>query len=156
MTQKQKDMKGLDREFILKAVKNTDGKSVTAVKINSSEAAADYARAFYSDDINIYESAFIILVNRQLNTIGWAKIGQGGVAGVMVDAKIVCKYAIDALAAGVIFVHNHPSGVLLGSPEDQRMNTKLKAALETLDMKLFDSIILTDESYYSFCDNGRL
>lgn len=147
-------MKKLSHEFILKTKK--DGE-MPAVKCNSSQAAADYARAFYSDDIEIYESTFIILLNRANNTIGWAKISQGGTAGTVVDVKIVCKYAIDALASGVIFVHNHPSGNLTPSTQDDVLTRKLKDALAICDVRLYDSIVLIPNgTYYSYNDNGKL
>lgn len=149
-------MKRLDREFILKAVKCTDGNSQHSVKIQGHEDAVNYARAFYSDDLVIYESAFIILLNRQNNTIGWAKIGQGGIAGTVVDIKLVCKYAIDALASGVIFVHNHPSGNLKPSPMDCQLTHKMKEALKYMDVNLLDSIIITETDSYSFLNEGKL
>lgn len=143
--------KKLTREFILKTVKNGEQ---PAIKIKQSKDAADYARAFYGDDIEIYESVFIILLNRAHNTIGWAKIGQGGVAGCSVDRKIVCKYAIDSLASGVILVHNHPSGNLLPSTQDTVLARALKAALETVEVTFFDSIIITSDGYRSMFDEG--
>lgn len=149
-------MKRLDREFILKAVKCTDGNSQHTVNCSNTESAVNYARAFYSDDLVIYESAFIILLNRMHNTIGWAKIGQGGIAGTAVDVKLVCKYAIDALASGVIFVHNHPSGNTKPSIQDEQITQRIKNALNILDVRLLDSIIVTENSHYSFMDEGKL
>ena len=146
-------MKRLDREFILKTVK---GSEQSAVNVKAAEDAVKYARAFYSDDISIYESAFIILLNRSNNTIGWAKIGQGGLSATIVDVRIVCKYAIDSLASGVIFVHNHPSGCILPSVQDESTTKRLKDALNILDVKLLDSIIITESSYYSFCEMGKI
>lgn len=146
-------MKKLTREFLLTSVRNN---AQPAVKVQSGKDAVQYARNFYSDDIDIYESAFIILLNRASNTIGWAKISQGGVAGTIVDIKIVCKYAIDSLASNVIFVHNHPSGNTMPSPDDDRLTKRMKDALGILDVRLLDSIILTSDNYYSFNDEGRL
>lgn len=146
-------MKKLTREYVLKTIKNGE---MPAVKCTTSQAAADYARAFYGDDMDIYESAFIILLNKANNTTGWAKISQGGTAGTVVDVKIVCKYAIEALASGVIFVHNHPSGNLNSSVQDESITRRLKEALALLDVRLLDSIILSSDSYYSFNDNGRI
>lgn len=146
-------MKKLNREFILKTLNHTE---VSAVNINTSKKAVDYARAFYSDDIAIYESAFIILLNRRNNTIGWAKIGQGGLDATVVDKRIICKYAIDSLASGVIFVHNHPSGNLRESAQDIKLSKELKAALEILDVKLLDSIIITEDGYRSLADEGKV
>lgn len=146
-------MKKLTREFILKTVKDN---SQVAVKVTDATIAQEYARAFYGDDMLIFESAFIILLNRANNTIGWAKISQGGISATVVDVKIICKFAIDALASGVIFVHNHPSGNLAPSIPDINLVKNIEMALKTLDIKLLDSIILTETDFYSFKDNGRL
>ena len=122
----------------------------------SSNDVYEYAKQFYFDDLLIYESSFIILVNRASNAIGYAKISQGGVAGTFVDVKIVAKYVIESLCAGVIFVHNHPSGNVRPSLEDNRITDKLKKALSLFDIKLVDSIIISDNSFYSFSDEGLL
>ena len=98
-------------------------------KLISSNDVYEYAKQFYFDDLLIYESSFIIFVNRASNAIGYAKISQGGVAGTFVDVKIVAKYAIESLCAGVIFIHNHPSGNVNPSPEDKRITDKIKEAL---------------------------
>lgn len=66
-------------------------------KIMSSSDVYDYAKQFYSDDLLIYESSFIVLINRANKVLGYAKISQGGVAGTVVDTKIVAKYAIESL-----------------------------------------------------------
>lgn len=84
------------------------------------------------------------------------KISQGGVAGTFVDVKIVAKYAIESLCAGVFFIHNHPSGNVIPSIEDKHITDKLKKALSLFDINLVDSIIISDDSYYSFCDEGIL
>lgn len=125
-------------------------------KIISSNEAYDYAKQFYLDDLLIYESSFIMLVNRASKVIGYAKISQGGVAGTFVDVKIVAKYAVESLCAGVFFIHNHPSGNVKPSLEDRQITDKLKKALSLLDINLVDSIIISDGSYYSFCDEGIL
>lgn len=126
-------------------------------KITTSNEAQLFIRQFYGDDIEVFESAFILLLNRQNQTIGYAKISQGGVAGTYVDPKIVAKYAVDSLASGVIFCHNHPSGNPAPSPEDISLSKKLKQGLNLLDINLLDSIILTPTSAYtSLADLGQL
>ncbi len=140
-------------EFTLSAV----GNYVPSVKCSCSKNAAEFAKQFYHDDISIYESAFIILLNQAQKAIGWAKISQGGIATTLVDVRIVAKFAIDALATGVIFVHNHPSGNLRSSIPDDKLTEKIKAGLKTLDITLVDSIILApDGRYYSYGDEGLL
>ncbi len=124
------------------------------VKICSSRDAADYIRNFYQDDINIYESVFILLLDRSNMTTGYAKISQGGISGTVVDIRIILKYAIESLSSGVIMAHNHPSGQLMASPQDTQITKKLKEALQWMDISLLDSIILTSDSYYSMADEG--
>ncbi len=125
-------------------------------KISSSADAYRMAKKFYHEDIDIYESAFILMLNRANKTIGWAKISQGGVAGTVVDPIIIYKYCIDCLASSFIIFHNHPSGALKPSFEDYSITKKLKAGAELLNIDMVDHIILTSESFYSMADNCEI
>jgi len=138
-------------EYTLKK-KKMDG--FRRAKITTSRGAANYARNFYSDDIGIYESTFILMFDRSMNTIGYAKISQGGVSGTVVDIRIILKYAVESLATGVMLFHNHPSGSLNPSPQDINITKKLQEAMRWMDILLLDHIILTEDAYYSFADEG--
>ena len=98
---------------------------------DSSDLAARFARQFYGEDMTVYESFFVILISGGGKVSGWAKISQGGTACTVVDAKMVAKFAIDALAQGVICVHNHPSGNRQPSIEDIRQTKKMAGARAT-------------------------
>ena len=136
--------------------KNTD-ESFPKAKIMGSSDARDYAMQFYSDDIGIYESMFIIFLNRNNTTIHWAKISQGGVDETIVDPRLICKYAIDCLACAVILVHNHPSGNLKPSDSDNKNTKKVKQMLNVFDIELLDHIIVTEDGqYYSYAYDGGL
>lgn len=124
------------------------------VTIKSSADAAKYISNFYGDDLHIYESVFILLLNRQNHTIGYAKISQGGVSGTVVDIRIILKYAIETLSCGVILAHNHPSGQLIASPQDIQLTKKLKEAMQWMDISLLDSLIITADNHYSMADEG--
>lgn len=126
------------------------------VKIGSSNTASEYIRQFYDSDIEIYESFFILLLNRQNQTIGYAKISQGGIVGTVVDVKLILKYVVESLATGVILAHNHPSGNLQPSREDEQITEKIKKALVMVDSSLFDHIILTRDGYTSMADEGLI
>lgn len=139
-------------EYQLKKVSS----DLPKVKIKRSQIAADYIRQFYFDDIAIYESCFILLLNRANDTIGYAKISQGGVTGTIIDTKLVFKYAVDSLASGIVICHNHPSGQLTPSQDDINITKRIKEACKLFDICFLDHIILTEESYYSFADNGDL
>ena len=137
-------------EFKLQSIQS----NFTRVKISSSQEAADYIRLFYSGDIEIFESSFILLVNNQLETIGFAKISQGGITGTVIDPRIVAHYAVKSLACGVFLAHNHPSGILKPSESDKAITQKIYLGLKLLDISLHDHVILTVSGHYSFRDVG--
>ncbi len=121
-------------------------------KIKNSLGISDYVRQFWHDDISLYESVFILLLNRNLETIGYSKISQGGVGGSIIDIKLIAKYAIDSLAEYVVLIHNHPSGNTKPSKEDITTTKIIKKGLRHLDIELLDHIIITREEYYSMAD----
>ena len=126
------------------------------VKIRSAEDAEQYIKQFYLDDIGIFESVFMLLLNRANNTIGYAKISQGGITESIIDVQLITKYAIESLAKGVILAHNHPSGNLTPSVADKKITERVKKALEIFNISLLDHLILTADSYYSFADADNL
>ena len=148
----KKTYKSTISEYSLKYSKS----EIQKTKVTTSESASNVIRKFYFDDINIYESFFILLLNSQNNTTGFAKISQGGTAGTVVDIKIIAKYAVDSLSPNVIICHNHPSGNKQPSDADLNITRRIKDALLLLDIKLIDHIIITENDYYSFADNGNL
>jgi DNA repair protein RadC len=144
----------------MKTIKKYELKSNTTalpkVRIKSSEEAYNYIKQFYSNDIDIFESSFVLLLNRANDTIGYAKISQGGVAGTVIDIKIVLKYVVDTLASGFILCHNHPSGNTNASAQDDLLTCRLKEVCNYMDCDMLDHIIITSDNYYSYADNGKL
>lgn len=125
-------------------------------RLNGSETTATFARQFYHEDIELYESFFLIMCNNAMTPIAWAKISQGGVVGTTVDPILVAKYACDSLARNVILVHNHPSGNLRPSEEDKRLTKRIADGLGLFAIRVADHVILSSDDYYSFYDNGLL
>jgi len=130
--------------------------SFPRIKITSSTDAARICRSFYHDDISIYESFFLLLTNNQNQTIAYVKISQGGISATIADTRLIAHYSIQALASGVILCHNHPSGARHPSDTDRSLTAKVKEGLKLFDVAVLDHIILTEEGYYSFCDEGIL
>jgi len=126
------------------------------MKVTNSSTMYSFVRKFFHEDIEIYESFFIALLNRNNVTTGWVKISQGGISGTVVDVKLICKYAIENLASAVICVHNHPSGCLTPSRSDTEITEKIKGALGYFEIKLLDHLIIVDGAYFSFADEGLL
>jgi len=125
-------------------------------KVLSSHDAEICIREFYSDDIEVYESFFLLLLNTANQTIGYVKISQGGITATIVDVRLIAKYAVESLATKVVIAHNHPSGNLTPSEEDKKITAKIKNGLGFLDIQLLDHIIITSNSYFSFLDEGLL
>jgi DNA repair protein RadC len=129
---------------------------IESIQIRSSRDIDAFARNLYNVDLEIYESFFIVCLNRANKTVGVSKISQGGITGTVVDIKLIAKYALDCLASGVILIHNHPSGQLFPSDADRKLTEKCKGALKLLEIDVLDHIILTEDSYFSFADDGIL
>lgn len=103
-----------------------------------------------------HEEFWITLFNRAGKYIGAKLISQGGTAATTVDVKIIMKTALDHLVSSIILIHNHPSGTLRPSVEDDRLTKKIVDAASFFDIRVNDHLIITDASYYSYADNGRL
>ncbi|MFN0049575.1 MAG: DNA repair protein RadC [Cytophagales bacterium] len=100
-----------------------------------------------------FEEFWIIFLNRSNLVIAKEMLGRGGIAGVMVDKRLVFKQALQYLCSSVILVHNHPSGNLQPSREDVSITTQIRDAGELLDIKLLDHVIFTDYGFYSFAED---
>jgi DNA repair protein RadC len=124
--------------------------------IISSESAYDCVKQFYSDDIDIYESLFILLLNNASQSVGFAKISQGGINSTIADVKLIALYVIQSLATQIIIVHNHPSGNLSPSDADIEITKKIKESLKFLDSRVSDHLIISKRGYFSFLEQGIL
>lgn len=130
--------------------------SFPATRLCSSLDTNNFARQFYGDDVNIYESFFMITLNRNNVTTGVVKIGQGGCTETSVDIKLISHYAIQSLAQGVICFHNHPSGNVTPSQQDIRITARIKECLKIFDINLLDHVIIAGDIYHSMTDNGEI
>ncbi|MBW7951310.1 MAG: JAB domain-containing protein, partial [Chitinophagaceae bacterium] len=79
-----------------------------------------------------------------------------GITGTLVDTRIILKNALSYGATNIILCHNHPSGNLKPSDADKKITNKIKQAATLLDIHLLDHIIVSDEGYFSFADDGLL
>jgi DNA repair protein RadC len=102
------------------------------------------------------EQFYVLLLNRVNNVIGMSEISAGGVAGTLVDPKILFEIALKANASGIILCHNHPSGNLKPSQEDLNITKKRVEGGRLLNLLVMDHLILTAHGYYSFGDEGLI
>ena len=103
-----------------------------------------------------YEEFWLLMLNRANRVLGRFKVSQGGLAGTVIDTRIIMKKALDNLASSIIVCHNHPSGNMQPSDADVKITEKLKKAAEMLEIKLLDHVIIADKSYFSFADEGLI
>jgi DNA repair protein RadC len=103
-----------------------------------------------------YEEFWILMLNRANRIINKINISEGGLSGTVVDPKKVFRYALENKASSIVLCHNHPSGNIQPSEADVKLTKKIKDAGTALDINVVDHIIIGNESYYSFSDEGIL
>jgi DNA repair protein RadC len=103
-----------------------------------------------------HEELWIALTNPAAKVIEKVKISQGGINETTADIRLILKAAIQSLACGIILCHNHPSGNARPSPQDDSLTRRVQASAQLMGISLSDHLILTDNSYYSYADEGRL
>ncbi len=103
-----------------------------------------------------HEEFWILILSRSNRVKGKVCISRGGTAMTAVDIKLLVKRALDSLAEGIILVHNHPSGNLISSPQDDSLTARIVTAANYLDIKVVDHVIVGRGGYYSYRDNGKL
>ncbi len=104
----------------------------------------------------LYEQFAMILLNRGNKVIRVLNVSEGGVAGTVVDPKKVFRLAIENNASSIILGHNHPSGNIKPSDQDLQLTQKLKKAGLLIEISIIDHIIVGEENYFSFADEGKL
>lgn len=106
--------------------------------------------------IELLEEFKILLVNRRNRVLGVVEISQGGLSGTVADPKVIFAAALKSCASAIVLAHNHPSGKLDPSREDIALTNKIKAGAELLDLKVLDHLIISNDGYYSFGDEGMM
>lgn len=102
------------------------------------------------------EAFWVLLLNRNNRVEVQKQISLGGVAGTVVDTKVIFKHALDVLASSIVLAHNHPSGNLHPSQADISLTKKIVEAGKSLDIKILDHLIISHKGYYSFLDEGLI
>lgn len=106
--------------------------------------------------IAFLEEFKVILLNRSNHVLGIVDISMGGVSGTYVDPKVVFAIALKGNASGLVLTHNHPSGSLKPSNADINLTRKLVECGKLLDITVWDHIIISEDGYYSFADDGMI
>ena len=103
-----------------------------------------------------HEEFWIVYLNNSNKIVHKEQLSKGGLTGTLVDGRLVFKKAIELYATAIILCHNHPSGKLQPSAADTAITKKLILAGDTLDIKVLDHVIITENAYFSFADENLL
>lgn len=128
--------------------------SIEKPVIKSSREIAEYLKALIKD--YSYEVFAVVFLNRANKIKHFEIISRGGITGTVADPRIVLKKALEEDATSIVLCHNHPSGNLKPSISDEELTKKIKEAAAYMDIKVIDHIIVSEEGYYSFADDGIL
>lgn len=122
--------------------------------INNSKEAYEHLLGFINDFTQ--EHFLVAFLNQGNRIIKVEQVSTGGITSTQVDPKVIFKSALLKGATAIILCHNHPSGIAKPSTEDKQLTKKLIAAGKLLDINVIDHIIVGENCFYSFAENGLL
>ena len=125
------------------------------VKLTCSRDSFDLLKDSWEDQ-DYCETFKVILLNRASKVIGVKTISTGGITGTVADPKLIFQTALLCHAVSIILAHNHPSGNKRPSEADIKLTQRLKNGGLYLEIAVLDHIIMAEDDYYSFADEGEL
>ena len=102
------------------------------------------------------EQFWVLYLNNANKVLAKLNLSKGGITATLVDVRLLLKRASALNSTGLILCHNHPSGTLRATDADCKLTEKVKVSAKLMDIQLLDHIIVTDQSYFSFADTGRI
>ncbi len=130
------------------------GESLRKRSITSSRDAFEVIQPIIGD--LSFEEFWIITLNRGNLVKRTICISEGSVAGTVADPKKIFKLALDDNASAIILCHNHPSGLVKPSSNDNMVTRKCQESGKFLELPVLDHLIVAGESYFSYADEGLL
>lgn len=124
------------------------------LRMDNAKAIADYFRPMLQD--KAHEECHLMLLRNNLTFMSTVRVSEGGLTASVVDIRQVLREAIMRQCTAMVFCHNHPSGTLTPSKQDQDLTHRLVQACRAVDIKLLDHVIVSTQGYYSFLEAGTL
>lgn len=124
--------------------------------IRCSKDAADILKVVFADCIQHHEEFYALFLNRANRLIGISLISKGGTSETVVDIKIILQTALKAHASAIMVSHCHPSGNTKPSSQDLDVTRKIAAGCKAIGMNMLDHLIVAEEGYLSFADEGLI
>jgi len=123
-------------------------------KISSSNDIYEYMKARIAD--LDHEEFHVLCMQQNMGVWKEEHISSGGITGTVADVRLILNRVLDGKTTGIALCHNHPSGALKPSQSDIHLTKKIKEACVIMDLTLYDHVIITQNGYYSFADEGLL
>ncbi len=120
--------------------------------INSSRDIARFFQAKFAD--YRHEVFAVLFLNRSNKVNHFEIISEGGITGTIADPRIILRKALEHDAVNIVLCHNHPSGSLKPSRADEQLTERIKIAARYLDISVLDHVIISDQGFFSFADEG--
>lgn len=124
--------------------------------IQSSADAAKILAIAFEDCMEHHEEFSVLFLNRANRVLGISCISKGGMSETVVDVRIILQIALKVHCHGILISHNHPSGSIKPSHQDIKLTNSIKEGCKAIGIQLLDHLIIIDESYSSFADEGLL
>lgn len=126
--------------------------------VKNSNDVVNYCRSIPEMDNRIeYQEVFVaVYMDNGHNIMCHQVISMGSINATMVDLRLIFSTALKTLSNNIVVCHNHPSGKLVPSTADNKLNEMIKKAGELFNITLVDSLIITRNGHYSFADQGML
>ena len=126
-------------------------------KISNSQDAYDvFLSKWDIGQINLREQFYMLILNKANRVIGITEISKGGMSGTVADPKLIFSIALKSCGASLILAHNHPSQNFQPSMQDLAITKKLVEAGNLLEIVIHDHLIITQDKFYSFGDEGLI
>lgn len=125
-------------------------------RITRSGDAYEILKPFYTDEMEIREVCYAIIMNRKNRVLGVQLISIGTATQALMNARAIAQACLLANGTAVVLSHNHPSGDKFPSQSDNGMTNRIKQCLKMLEIDLLDHLVMTSDGYYSYADNGSL
>ena len=119
--------------------------------LNNPQVAIQFFQLYFSKQS--HESFCVVYLDNQHRVIDIDEFFVGTIDGVSIYPREVVKFALEKNAAAVMFAHNHPSGMAQPSEADKTITTRLKIALNTVEIKTLDHFIIGGTEHYSFAEH---
>ena len=123
-------------------------------KLGSATAMYNFMHPLMQDlDV---EEVHILLMNQQCSLIREMCISHGGITETAADVRVIMRECLLNNATVLAAIHNHPSGNLMPSSQDDELTQRIKRVCDIMRVHFIDHVIVTDGAYYSYQEEGRL